>query len=109
MPTLANASSETAIAGTAKISVPALDGKPDFKFDIRVVRRLDYADDFAKGGQALAGFRSRQHQCAGGRLERAGGDRLHGHNRGVREFEIGERVADSDDSEVDGDKPVSRD
>src|SRR5262245_23256427 len=90
---MANASSETAVADTAKISVPALDGKPDFKFDLRVARRLDYADDSAKGRQTLEGVRSRKRKCAGRRLERAGGDRLHGHNRGVRKFEIGERVA----------------
>src|SRR5262245_32067771 len=90
---IANASSETAITDTAKISVPALDRKPDFKFDMRVACRLDYADDSAKGGQTLEGVRSRKHKCAGRRLERAGGDRLHRDNRGVRKFEISERVA----------------
>ena len=38
-------------------------------------------------------LRSRKRKCAGRRLERAGGDRLHGDNRGVRKFEISERVA----------------
>src|SRR5262245_29719639 len=90
---MANASRETAVADAAKISVPALDRKPDFKFDIRFARRLDYTDDSAKGRQTLEGVRSRKHKCAGRRLERAGGNRLHGHNRGAREFEISERVA----------------
>src|SRR5262249_54058136 len=75
---MANASSETAIADTAKISVPSLDGKPDFKFDVRVARRLDYTDDSAKGRQTLEGVRSWKHKCALRRLERASGDRLHG-------------------------------
>src|SRR5262245_12261413 len=74
---MTNASSETAVADTAKISVPALDRKPDFKLDIRVACRLDYADDSAKGRQTLEGVRSRKHKCAGRRLERAGGDRPH--------------------------------